>query len=402
MTAASAAPRVSNAPVRLSVCIPAYNRPAELRELLDSVLAQSYPHYDVVICEDHSPQRAEIRAVVEEYQPRFDGRIRYFENPANLGYDANYRNLIRRATGDYCFIMGNDDIVAPGAFATVADVIRRTPNVGVILRSIAYFYGRPEDFFTIARYSADELRLPPGLDTIVQFYRRTAILSGLVVHRGEALAHETDQFDGTLYYQFHVAASVLWQRPGVIVPEVLAYYREGQRKEFGTSPTERGRFTPGDAHNITEALRLIESALVIAGGFDAEHGTNLRARVLRDFARYSYRTFAHHGEQSRAEYAQLYRGLARFGYWRYPLFHVWALAVAAVGPRRLERVVYGVRRRLGYTPTLGERPRQAVVLRSPGLGARPHEAPVPRAAAASDRADAQGPVPAATEALATR
>jgi glycosyltransferase involved in cell wall biosynthesis len=43
--------------VRLSVCIPAYNRPAELRQLLESIAAQDYPHYEVVICEDASPER---------------------------------------------------------------------------------------------------------------------------------------------------------------------------------------------------------------------------------------------------------------------------------------------------------------------------------------------------------
>lgn len=402
MTVPAAAP---DTPVRFSVCIPAYNRPAELRELLDSIAAQSYPHYDVVICEDHSPQRAAIRAVVGAYQPLFGGRIRYFENPANLGYDANYRELIRRATGDYCFIMGNDDVVAPGAFATAADAIRRTPGVGVILRSLAYFHERPEEFFTIARYYPDELRFPPGSDAIVQFYRRCGIMSGLVVHRGEALAHATDQFDGTLYYQFHVIANVLLRRPGLIVPEVLAYYRDGRHKEFGTSPRERGRFTPGEGHDVGEGLRLIEGALVIAEAFDAEHGTDLRARVVRDLARHSYQTFAHHGEQPRSEYLRLYRGLARFGYWRYPLFHVSALAVAAFGPRRLRRVVHAIRRRLGYTPALGERPRQAEVLRSPGLGTRPHAAPAPHRAAmpgAPDPARAEPPLPLEAGALAGR
>lgn len=366
--------------VRLSVCVPAYNRPAALAELLDSVAAQTYPAYEVVICEDHSPQRAEIRAVAEAYQARLGGHVRYFENASNLGYDGNYRELLRRATGDYCFIMGNDDVVAPGALATVADAIRRTPEVGVVLRSLAYFTTRPAEFYTIARYAPDELRLPPGLDTIVQFYRRCGIMSGVVVRRDDAVAAATDRYDGLVYYQFHIVASILLRRPGVIVPEVLAYYREAQRKEFGTSPNERGRFTPGEAHVIEEALRLIEGALAIARGFDATHGTNLHDRVAADLARYSYHTFAHHGEQSWREYLALYRGLLRFGFGRDPMFHFWAAAVRLLGPRRLQRLVHHVRRRLGYTPTLGERPRDAEVLRSPGLGARPHVDPPPASA----------------------
>lgn len=384
MTARSAAPRPSAgprpdaaplpaaAPVRLSVCIPAYNRPAELGELLESVVAQSYPHFEVVICEDCSPQRAEIRAVVASYAPRLGARLRYVENAENLGYDANFREMVRHATGEFCFIMGNDDLVAPGALATVADAVRRSPEVGVVLRSFAYFRGRPEDFHTIARYYPDELRCPPGLDTVVLFYRRAASMSGLVLRRADALAAETDRYDGTLWYQMYLVAAILMRRPGVIVPEVLAYYRQGGRSEFGSSPRERGLFTPGEAHDVDEAVRLMEGTLLIARGFDAEHGTGLHARVRRDMARHAYNTFAHHGEQRLAEYARLYRGLAALGFWRDPLFHLSALAVAVAGPRRLRRAVEAARRRLGYTPSLGERPRHAVVLRSPNLGARPY------------------------------
>ena len=372
VTGSVAPGRAADAPVRLSVCIPAFNRAPELRQLLDSIVAQEYPHYEVVICEDGSPQRAQIREVVDAYRDRLPGKLRYFENAENLGYDANFRELIRRATGDYCFIMGNDDIVAPGAFATVADALRRSPEVGVILRAFAYFRERPEEFYTIARYYPDELLFPPGPDTVVLFYRRAASMSGLVLRRDDALAFETDEFDGTLWYQMHLVANILMRRPGLSIPEVLAYYRKGGRSEFGTSARERGRFTPGAAHDVGEAVRLVEGTLVIARAFDRVHGTDVHRRVRRDLARHSYNTFAHHADQPLAEYAALYRGLAGLGFWRDPLFHVSAVAVAAFGPRRLQRLVEGARRRLGYTPSLGERPRNAVVLRSPNLGARPY------------------------------
>lgn len=364
----------------LSVCIPAYNRAAQLPELLDSIAAQDYPHYEVVICEDRSPERDQIRGVVERYQAADPGRIRYFENPENLGYDANFRELVRRARGEYCFIMGNDDVVAPGAFATVADALRRSPDVGVVLRSFAYFRTRPAEFYTIARYYPDELLLPPGPDTIVQFYRRSGIMSGLVIHRGAALALETDRFDGTLFYQLHLIANILLRRPGLIVPEVLAYYRVGGTPEFGTSERERGRHTPGGTFDPDEGVRFLDGILSIARDFDATHSTAVYPRLRADAAKHAYHTFVHYGERPLGEYVQLYRGLNGLGFWRYPTFHFWALAVGVVGGPRMRRLVHAVRRRLGYTPSFGERPRHAVVVRSPRLADRPHAAPHPRAA----------------------
>lgn len=364
----------------LSVCIPAYNRASQLPELLDSIVAQDYPHYEVVICEDRSPERDQIRAVVERYRTALQGRVRYFENAENLGYDANFRELMRRACGEYCFIMGNDDVVAPGAFATVADVLRRSPDVGVVLRSVAHFRTRPEEFVTIARYYPDELLLPPGPDTVVQFYRRCVIMSGLVIRRHDALALETDRFDGTLFYQLHLIANILLRRPGLIVPEVLAYYRMDGTPEFGTSPSERGRHTPGGSSEPEAGVRFVDGILSIARVLDAERGTRLYPRLRADAARHAYHTFVSYGERPTGDYLRLYRGLVGLGFWRYPLFHVSGLAVAAVGGPRMRRFVHAVRRRLGYTPNLGERPRNAVVLRSPRLGDRPHVAAHPSAA----------------------
>src|SRR3954452_12358158 len=123
----------------LSVCIPAYNRASELGPLLDSVLAQDLDDWECVICEDHSRDREAIRAIVSRYIARHGDRFRYFENEVTLGYDGNFRQLVDRARGRYLFIMGNDDLVEPGAFSAVADALRRHPDVGVILRAFAVF-----------------------------------------------------------------------------------------------------------------------------------------------------------------------------------------------------------------------------------------------------------------------
>lgn len=370
--APDAARRGATAAPRLSVCIPAYNRAGQLPELLDSIVAQDYDDYEVVICEDRSPERAAIRAVVERYQAEHPGRIHLFENATNLGYDANFRQLVRRARGDYCFIMGNDDVVAPGALATVAEALARAPETGVLLRSFAYFRTRPEEYFTIARYYPDELLIPPGPDAIVQFYRRSGIMSGLVIHRGEALTLETERFDGTLFYQLHLIANILLRRPGLIVPEVLAFYRVGGVPEFGTAPSERGRHTPGGSWDPEHGARFVDNILSIARALDETHGTQVYPRLRADAAKHAYHTFVSYAHRPFGEYVRLYRALAGLGFWRYPAFHASAVAVALFGEARMRGLVHAVRRRLGYTPTLGERPQNAVVLRSPRLGALPY------------------------------
>ena len=122
---------------QISVCIPAYNRLELLSPLLDSIVTQDYHNFNIVICEDKSPQQQTIRAIVQDYQQKYPGLIYYFENETNLGFDGNIRNLIEKADGDYCLFMGNDDLMCPGALSTVASALSRYDNVGVVLRSYA-------------------------------------------------------------------------------------------------------------------------------------------------------------------------------------------------------------------------------------------------------------------------
>ncbi len=67
------------------------------------------------------------------------GTLFYYENETNLGYDANVRNLVEKATGQYCFFMGNDDLMCAGALKDVAGILERHQNVGLVLKSYAWF-----------------------------------------------------------------------------------------------------------------------------------------------------------------------------------------------------------------------------------------------------------------------
>ena len=53
--------------LKFSVCIPAYNRANVLPELLESILIQNFRNYELVICEDNSPEREAIRRIVARY-----------------------------------------------------------------------------------------------------------------------------------------------------------------------------------------------------------------------------------------------------------------------------------------------------------------------------------------------
>ncbi|AQG79174.1 glycosyltransferase [Spirosoma montaniterrae] len=97
-----------------SIIIPVYNRPGELRELLDSLTKQTYTQFEVLVIEDGSVEKAD--GVVAEFADRL--RIRYFFKPnSGQGFTRNYG--FERAEGDYFVIFDSDALVPPNYFAVV-------------------------------------------------------------------------------------------------------------------------------------------------------------------------------------------------------------------------------------------------------------------------------------------
>jgi glycosyltransferase involved in cell wall biosynthesis len=336
---------------KLSVCIPAYNRAKYLPALLDSALEQGYPNLEIVITEDNSPERAQIAQVVEEYRRRGVACICYFENQKTLGFDGNVRELFVRATGDYCVMMGNDDILCPGSLDTIGSLLAEHPEVAVAIRSYGWFYDTPETVDQIVRYFPATSLFPPGEDTAATFFRRTGVLAGLAIRRADAAAAATDRFDGSLYYQIYVAAELLLKAHGLYIADTIALCREN-KPDFGQSQAEKGKFQPG-VYTSDARITMICDMLRIAESIDAVHGTKLHARVLKDLGNYSYYFLAFQAEARFSQFWKYYRAMGAMGFNRNPLFHTYFWALAVLGKSRCERVVKFLRSTLKATPRLG-------------------------------------------------
>lgn len=335
----------------ISVCIPAYNRVEVLPALLDSVLQQDYDAFEIVIVEDCSPERVQIRGVVEEYQRRSD-RIRYFENAENRGYDGNLRETLARSTGEYCFFMGNDDLMCEGALRAVGEGIARHENVGVVLRTWAAFEGDPRNIVSTSRYFDDERFFPAGEDAIVTFYRRSVVIPGMVVHREAALACATDRFDGYTLYQCWVVGNLLAARNGLFLPRVTVLYRMGNAPLFGSSDAERGKFTPG-TRTPEGSLFFLEGFFAIARAIEKTCNLKVARRIAADASHYSYPFLLVQAPLPFGAFTRYAFGVARAGLWRSPLFYVYYALLAVFGARRVDRMFAMIKKKLGHTPAIG-------------------------------------------------
>jgi abequosyltransferase len=98
--------------IRLSICIPTYNRAALLRETLESIYVQSREELEVVVCDNASSDETEH--VVSEYREKFQ-HLTYYRWPENMGFDRNILKVVEIASGEHCWLLGDDDQLGSNA-----------------------------------------------------------------------------------------------------------------------------------------------------------------------------------------------------------------------------------------------------------------------------------------------
>lgn len=112
--------------IKFSVTIPAY-KDRYLKETIDSVLAQTYQNYEIVIVNDASPY--DLDSIVIQYE---DPRICYFKNKQNCGAKNvvdNWNICLSHATGDFVMCIGDDDNLTPRCLQDFANLIEKYPDL---------------------------------------------------------------------------------------------------------------------------------------------------------------------------------------------------------------------------------------------------------------------------------
>ena len=116
--------------IRFSVVVPLYaTKPAYLREMIESVLAQTYANWQLCMA-DGSPD-TELTAILEEYAAK-DARICFTTLAENCGISGNTNEALALADGDYLVFADHDDLLAPNALYEFAAAIEREPDIDML------------------------------------------------------------------------------------------------------------------------------------------------------------------------------------------------------------------------------------------------------------------------------
>ena len=122
----------------ISVLVTSYNYERYLRQTLDSILAQSYKNYEVVIVDDGSTDKSV--SVINEYVAKYKNFHLYqHEGGVNKGLPASFKLGVEKSKGEYISVLESDDYWTPDNLLEKIKMINKHPDAVIIYNKVIPF-----------------------------------------------------------------------------------------------------------------------------------------------------------------------------------------------------------------------------------------------------------------------
>ncbi|MBD1918178.1 MULTISPECIES: glycosyltransferase family A protein [Cyanophyceae] len=195
-------------PPLVSIITPFLNAEAFFEEMIESVIAQTYGHWELMLVDDGSTDSS--TAIAQRYAAQYPGKIRYLDHEGHQNWGkSTSRNLgIQQSQGDYIALLDADDIFLPQKLEKQVAILETHSEAGMIYGPTLYWYGwtgqdgdRRRDRIAALGLQANSLVQPPHLMTL--YLRKGGVVPctcGLLVRR--TLVDTIGGFDETIQHMY--------------------------------------------------------------------------------------------------------------------------------------------------------------------------------------------------------
>ncbi|MDF5706847.1 MAG: glycosyltransferase family 2 protein [Nostoc sp. S4] len=156
---------MSNNQPRLSIGLPVYNGEKFLRLAIDSLLAQTFEDFELIISDNASTDKTEeiCRAYAKQ-----DQRIRYYRNDYNIGCARNFNRVFELSSGEYFKWAAYDDLHAPDFISKCVEVLDKDPTI-ILCHTQVYFIDEQGKFLQNydIKLKADSLKPQARFDELL-------------------------------------------------------------------------------------------------------------------------------------------------------------------------------------------------------------------------------------------
>ncbi|WP_135611763.1 glycosyltransferase family 2 protein [Methanococcoides sp. AM1] len=234
---------------KISVCVPVYDRPKMLKQLIYSFLHQDYDNAELVLSDD-SPNDS-IQEVVETFN---DSKIKYFKNKVNLGYSKNLLKSMQMAEGDYIVILGDDDLLLSNkTLSKYVEIFTNNPNVSYIYSNQIQFSNQLKIDYRYTFFKQD-MYFKRGKESMERIWTTSIFIPGIGIRNNFNLSEFYPKED-ILFPQVELVGHILNQYDSFGISDFLIAGR-AHREQLGFYAIKNQRIKGGEKHGNIELFEI--------------------------------------------------------------------------------------------------------------------------------------------------
>ena len=282
----------------VSVVTPCFNHGRWLLECVAAVEAQTYPHVEMVVCDDGSTDQETLDILAELER---DGRIRLVRLERNRGPSVARNRAIDASSGRYILPVDSDNLLLPDAVERlVAHLQGAGAHIGYVYQNLQFF-GNREDYFEAPVFNAWQLTRGNYIDTCALIDRE--VFDRAVWYPEDMrFGHEDWEFvlalaERGIYGEPLRAKTLRYRKHGFSRSDRIDWSHPGHDQEELAPAHPALTATPWQARGDNPSVRLkarwSPSLTLIALG-EVEDGTPAQRKLLAGIARQQFRDFEVH------------------------------------------------------------------------------------------------------------
>jgi len=218
----------------VSIAMTTYNGEQFLREQLDSILAQTYSNFEIIICDDQSMDRT--YQILQEFA-LLDSRIKLFKNDTNLGLVKNFEKALYLCSGQYIALADQDDIWEPEKIETLIT------NIGhySLIHSDACLIDSLNEVFA---YSYSKYSKKDTNKNFIEYLLSNNVTGCTSLFKRELLQQCLPIPEKVLLHDWWIALNAMKLNGIIYIDKSLTRYRQHHTNQIGASnPTKIASFT---------------------------------------------------------------------------------------------------------------------------------------------------------------
>ena len=266
----------------ISVCITSYNRVNELSRCLKSIKTKHINQIEIVVSEDCSPKKNEIKEVVLNFKKISPYRLIFNTNEENLGFDRNLRKLIDIANGKYLLFVTDDDSFMDDK---LDELIKLIINIDFSVGFTPYF-----DCITnkYERKLKSTEAIPAGMKSVTKHLYSSILLSGLIFKKSMIPKYDIKLFANLIYSQVYLFAFILRKNRGYYIDVPIIRYIGDGENSFGKNDAAEKNELLANRKSYLSNLEFHKSLIKTICLFDINTNENLMISFSKQYSLKSF------------------------------------------------------------------------------------------------------------------